>query len=237
MIPKIIHYCWFGKNKKPKLAQKCINSWKKYCPDYEIIEWNEDNFNIQAYPYAKYCYERKQYAFLSDFVRLIVIYECGGIYLDTDVEVSKPLDSLLEYEGFFGFENCNAVNTGLGFGAVEKHPIIREMCQEYLKLQVDSNGDFPIQGCPILNTKTLVSYGLILDGSRQNIHGAEILPIDYLNPYDDQTGRLKKTKNTISIHWYSKSWMNKSNVLRSKITKPFHRFFGVDCFDWLKKEV
>ena len=85
MIPKRIHYCWFGKKEKPRLAKKCIESWKKYCPDYEIIEWNEDNFDINAYPYAKYCYEHQKYAFLSDFVRLMVVYQFGGVYLDTDV--------------------------------------------------------------------------------------------------------------------------------------------------------
>lgn len=237
MIPKKIHYCWFGKKEKPRLAKKCIASWKRYCPDYEIIEWNEDNFNIQAYPYAIYCYEHQKYAFLSDFVRLLVIYQHGGIYLDTDVELLKSLDELLAYEAFYGFENVNYIATGLGFGAVEKHPTVREMCQVYLELQMNSKGEFAIQACPLLNTKTLLSFGLVLDGSRQTICGAEILPMDFLNPYDDQTGRLKKTPNTISIHWYSKSWMKKSTILKSKITKPFHRIFGVNCFDWLKKEI
>ena len=234
MIPKRIHYCWFGKKEKPRLAKKCIESWKKHCPDYEIIEWNEDNFDIQAYPYAIYCYEHQKYAFLSDFVLLMVVYQFGGIYLDTDVELLKSLDELLVYEAFYGFENKNFINTGLGFGAVKENFIVREMLQEYLELQIDSDGNFPIQGCPSLNTKTLMSFGLILDGSRQNICGVQILPIDYLNPYDDQTGYLNQTDNTISIHWYSKSWMKTTSVLRSKITKPFHRIFGVNCFEWLK---
>lgn len=235
MIPKKIHYCWFGQSKKPKLAQKCIASWKKYCPDYEIVEWNESNFNIHEYPYAKYCYEHAKYAFLSDFVRLMVIYEFGGIYFDTDVELIKSPDELLEYEAFYGFENNTNIATGLGFGAIPKHKTVESMCQQYLNLQSNESGEFYIIKCPTLNTKALLPFGLELDGSRQNIYGAEILTSDYLNPYDDQTGCLRKTSNTISIHWYSKSWLSKSIILKSKLTKPFHRIFGVNCFQWLKR--
>lgn len=235
MIPKIIHYCWFGRGEKPKLAKKCIASWKKYCPDFKIIEWNEDNFEIEKYPYAKYCYENKKWAFLSDFVRLIVVYEYGGVYFDTDVEVIKPLENLLEYDAFYGFENETNVATGLGFGAVPKHKTVEAMIQKYHELKRDNNGKYPLVVCPALNTEALKSMGLELNGKFQKINGAAILPVDYLNPYDDPTGRLNKTKNTVSIHWYSKSWMNKKTILRSKITKPFHRIFGNDCFKWLKK--
>lgn len=234
MIPKRIHYCWFGKKEKPRLAKKCIESWKKYCPDYEIIEWNEDNFDINAHPYAKYCYEHQKYAFLSDFVRLLVVYQYGGIYFDTDVELLKTPKELLQYEAFLGFENDKNIATGLGFGAVPKHSSIESMCQMYQDLEKNENNDFQLCKCPELNTKALLPFGLKLNGRRQNICGAEILPVDYLNPYDDQIGKLRITKNTISVHWYSKSWMSKSTVLRSKITKPFHRIFGVDCFEWLK---
>ena len=102
MIPKKIHYCWFGRGQKPKLAEKCIKSWQKFCPDFEIIEWNEDNFNLYEHPYTKFCYENKKWAYLSDFVRLKVVCEQGGIYFDTDVEVIKPVDKLLNEEAFYG---------------------------------------------------------------------------------------------------------------------------------------
>ena len=122
MIPKKIHYCWFGGAEKPKLAQKCIASWKKLCPDYEFIEWNENSFDVDQYAYTKYCYGAKKWAFLSDFVRLIAVYENGGIYFDTDVELVKQPDDLLNYEAFFGFENDDFVATGLGFGA--ERPVV-----------------------------------------------------------------------------------------------------------------
>ena len=113
MIPKKIHYCWFGRGEKPKLAQMCIASWRKYCPDYEIVEWNEDNFDLDYNAYTRYCYDNKKWAFLSDFVRLVVVAEHGGLYFDTDVELLKSPDELLRYGAFYGFENDSNINTGL----------------------------------------------------------------------------------------------------------------------------
>ncbi len=230
MIPEKIHYCWFGRGEKPRLAEKCIASWKKFCPDYEITEWNEDNFDVSAYPYAKYCLENMKWAFLSDFVRLVVVREHGGIYFDTDVEVLRSFDPLLENEAFFGFENDTCVNSGQGFGAEAGHPTVSAMLDKYLSLSPDENGEYPLTVCPKLNTDALIPFGLEKNGKRQIAGGALILPVEYLNPYDDPTGRLRKTKNTYSVHWYSKSWMSRGTVLRSKLTKPFHRIFGKDCF-------
>ena len=235
MIPKTIHYCWFGRNEKSKLAKKCIESWKRVCPDYEIIEWNEDNFDLDQYPYLRWCYDHQKWAFLSDFARLLILEQHGGIYFDTDVELLRRPDELLMYEAFYGFENEKHVATGLGFGTEAYHKVVCKISKVYKQLQPDEKGDYQLIGCPILNTKALVSLGLVLDGKRQNICGAEILPMDYLNPYDDPTGRLNKTANTISVHWYSKSWLDKKTILRSKLTRPFHRFFGTDCFQGLKK--
>ena len=235
MIPKIIHYCWFGRGEKPKLAQKCIASWKKYCPDYKIIEWNEDNFDLDYNGYTRYCYDHKKWAFLSDFVRLVVVAEYGGIYFDTDVELLKRPDELLLHEAFYGFENDANVNTGQGFGAEANHSTVLALKAAYEKLLPNSNGDYPIAVCPALNTAALLPFGLILDGSQQILSGTAILPTDWMNPYDDPTGKLRITANTLSVHWYSKSWMGKGTILRSKITKPFHRLFGNDCFDWLKR--
>lgn len=237
MIPKKIHYCWFGRGEKSKLAQKCIASWKKYCPDYEIIEWNEDNFDLDCNGYTRYCYDNEKWAFLSDFVRLIVVAEYGGIYFDTDVELLRCPDPLLQYEAFYGFENDSHVATGLGFGGEVGHPTILAMKAQYEAIQPNADGSYPGIVCPALNTAALVPFGLRLDGTRQNIAGAEILPADWFNPYDDPTGRLNKTENTLSVHWYSKSWMSKGTILRSKLTKPFHRIFGTDCFHNIKKWV
>lgn len=117
MIPKKIHYCWFGRNPLPELAVRCIESWKKYCPDYEIIEWNEDNYDINKISYVKEAYQARKWAFVTDYVRLDVVNQYGGIYLDTDVELLKSLDPLLKYKSFFGMEEGKFIATGLGFGA------------------------------------------------------------------------------------------------------------------------
>ncbi len=235
MIPKKIHYCWFGRGEKSKLTKKCISSWKQYCPDYEIIEWNEDNFNIDQHPYLRWCYDNQKWAFLSDFARLLIIKENGGIYFDTDVELIQKPDILLQYSAFFGFENNENIATGLGFGAEANHITVVAMIDLYMSIQRNADGSFPLIVCPALNTQALIPLGLCLNGERQSVKGAEILPVDFLNPYNDQTGVMTKTGNTISIHWYSKAWLDKKAVLRSQITKPFHRIFGVDCFRKFKK--
>lgn len=235
MIPKKIHYCWFGRGEKPKLAQKCIASWRKYCPDYEIVEWNEDNFNLDYNDYTWYCYDNKKWAFLSDFVRLVIVAEHGGLYFDTDVELLKSPDELLQYDAFYGFENDNYIATGLGFGAQVNHPTILAMKVKYEEIEPNDDGKYPMIVCPALNTAALLPFGLTLDGTRQNIAGAEIFPADWFNPYDDPTGRLNKTRNTISVHWYSKSWMSKKKIFRSMLMKPLHRIFGVDAFERFRK--
>ncbi|MBQ8238026.1 MAG: glycosyl transferase [Oscillospiraceae bacterium] len=235
MIPKKIHYCWFGCGEKPKLAKKCIASWKKYCPDYEIIEWNEDNFDLDYNSFTRYCYDNRKWAFLSDFARLLVVAEHGGVYFDTDVELLKRPDELLQYEAFYGFENDHNIATGLGFGAEAKHPTIMAMKGKYEAIVPNADGSYPMIVCPALNTEALMPFGLRLDGTRQNIAGAEILPADWLNPYDDPTGRLNKTNNSVSVHWYSKSWMSKGKIIRSILTKPLHRIFGVDAFKRLRR--
>lgn len=232
MIPKMIHYCWFGRNPKPKLAEKCIASWKKHCPDYEIIEWNEDNFDVNMNGYTRMCYEQKKYAFLSDYARLLVVAEHGGIYFDTDVEVIKSIDDLLSHSAYFGFEDESHINTGVGFGSEAQNELVLAMLQEYDSLLSGKNG---VIGCPILNTQALSKHGLVLNGKLQTIGDAVFYPIDWFNPYDDPTGCLNKTKNTRSIHWYSKSWMSKGTILRSKLTKPLHRIFGVDAFKRFRK--
>lgn len=227
MIPKTIHYCWFGHGEKPKLAQKCIASWKKYCPDYEIIEWNEDNFDVNMNGYTKMCYEQKKYAFLSDYARLLVVEKYGGIYFDTDVELVKSIDELVHYEAFFGFETNEYVASGLGFGSEQNGQVIRAMIDEYKPLL---NGTSGTRGCPRLNTAALIKLGLLQNGRMQIVGNAIILPCDYLNPYESSTGRLRKTNHTISIHWYSASWMSSWQRLRSFVARPFHRLFGVNCF-------
>lgn len=220
MIPKKIHYCWFGGKEKPKLAKKCIESWKKYCSDYEIIEWNESNFDVYQNAYTTVLYNNQKYAFLSDYARLKIIYENGGIYFDTDVEVIRSFDDLIDNDAFFGFETEEYINTGLGFGASKKSTVIKTLLDEY---GMFLDGKHGYKGCPILNTEALTKIGLMRNGQTQKNRDFVVYSVDWFNPYDDPTGKLNKTENTHSIHWYAKSWMTKSKKLRSFLTKPYHR--------------
>lgn len=226
MIPKKIHYCWFGRGKKPKLAKKCIASWKKYCPDYEIIEWNEDNFDINMNEYTKMCYEQKKYAFLSDYVRLLVVYQNGGLYFDTDVELVRNPDFLLNEKAFLGFEidstdlKMGIVNTGQGFGGVIGNNATKLLIDEYSLLLDGKNG---VKGCPILNTEAMIKIGMKQMIGVQKLNDVTIYSSEYFNPYDSTTGKLRKTHNTVSIHWYSGSWLSPVQRIRSKISKPIHR--------------
>lgn len=154
MIPKIIHYCWFGRGEKPDIFQKCYDSWRKFAPDYEIVEWNENNFDISHYPFAKQAYDCKKYAFTSDVARLAAVYQCGGIYLDTDVELIAPLDSFLNDSSFLFFSNVIHINTGLGFGAQAGNDLIGKLLQDY-KTKTFSIETMNTVSCPILNTAAI----------------------------------------------------------------------------------
>ena len=224
MIPKIIHYCWFGRGEKPELAKKCIASWKKFCPDFEIREWNEDNCDYLAMPFMAEAYAAKKYAFVSDVMRLIVLEQYGGVYFDTDVEVVRDISPLLNDEGFIGFENNRFVNSGQVMAAVPQQPIVQAMIDEYKKLhymQPDSSV-MPV-GCPRLNSDVLERFGLIRNGQEQIVAGIHVYPDDYFNPMDSTTGKLTKTENTYSIHWYSMSWLPKRTQMKVKLGRIVRR--------------
>ena len=227
MIPKIIHYCWFGGKPLPKLAVKCKKSWEKFFPDYEIREWNEGNYDVNAVPYTKYCYEHQLWAYLSDYVRLDVVEKEGGLYFDTDVEVVRRADDLLQScHAYFGWETPEYLNTGLGFAAEAHHPSVKAMLAMYDGLVVNGKYMFEkMQGCPQLNTKALVPFGLKQDGSPQDVCEARILPMDYMCPFQDATGKMNKTENTFSIHWFSKSPHGKWAAWKMNLTRPLHRLF------------
>ena len=231
-IPKIIHYCWFGENPKSKLIKKCIKSWKKYCPDYEIIEWNESNFDININDYVKEAYQEKKWAFVTDYARLWVIYNYGGIYLDTDVELIRSLDGLLNDKSFFGSEDNQHIATGLGFGAEKENFIVKKMMDDYKDIHfIQDDGTFDLLPCPQRNTISVKELfkNEVFDHVTQCVYGI-VYPKEYFSPLDFHTREMNKTKNTYSIHWFAKSWMDKKSIIRSKLTQPLHRIFGTDFF-------
>ena len=168
-IPKIIHYCWFGGNPLPELAIKCIESWKKYLPDYEIIKWDESNYDVTKCKYIEEAYKNKKWAFVTDYARLDIIYNYGGLYFDTDVEVIKSFDDLLNNQLFMGFESKDYVATGLCIGAIKNNEFIRKNMEEYHKLNFyKENGEFNLVPCPIITTNLLKSMNFLMNNTLQN---------------------------------------------------------------------
>lgn len=229
-IPKVIHYCWFGKGKMPALSEKCIKSWKKYCPDYKIVCWSEDNFDVTENRYAREAYEAGKWAFVSDYVRLKVLYEQGGIYLDTDVELIKPLDPLIEENGFIGFEESGNLSTGLGFACEKGNELVGAILKDYDDISfVLADGTYDQTPCPDRNTKTLIELGLDISVKDQIFMGMHILPEEYLCPINYYTGKKIITKNTYSIHHYCASWTSAT----SKRTIFVKRIIGVKLYEKL----
>lgn len=229
-IPRVIHYCWFGENPKDKAVLKCIRSWKRYCPGYEIVEWNEKNFNVNVIPYTAQAYEHGKWAFVSDYARLKVIYDYGGVYLDTDVELKKPLDTLLSCQGFLGLEKINSVyqvNTGLGFGAVRGHPLIKKMLESYHNLSfLRPDGSMDLQPCSERNTRLLRQEGFDGTNRRQIVGEMHILPTEYLCPMDYVTGEINKTKRTVSIHHYQATWLEREVITERGVKYLARRLLG-----------
>lgn len=228
MIPKKIHYCWFGGNPLPEKDKKCIESWKKMCPDYEIIRWDESNYDITKNQYMKEAYEKKKWGFVPDFARLDIIYENGGIYLDTDVELLKNFDNLLDNEAFMGFEDGKFVNPGLCIGAVPKHETIKMICDAIYTDRhfIKADGTLDLTPSPQMNTEKLVALGMKQDNSKQIVDGITILPKDYFCPRDYVTGKMNITDNTYGIHWFNASWQSPHRKRMLKI----RRIIGDDLY-------
>lgn len=208
MIPKIIHYCWFGRGEKSKTIKKCMKSWKKKCADYEIIEWNEDSFDINSHPFCKAAYEDQNWAFVSDYVRLYALRHYGGIYLDTDVEVTKSLDKFLNHAVFMGFEDGKNVANGLIFGSEKNHPLLKVLMDDYDRLvYLPDDINFRMTNTNTeRTTKILIGKGLKQNNQLQSFEGITIYPKEYFCPLDINTLLLHKTRETHSIHWYEGAW-------------------------------
>lgn len=250
MIPKIIHYCWFGHNPLPESAQKCIASWRKFLPDYEIWQWSEEplnenenqneknlydkilGFDVNSIPYTREAYEAKKYAFVSDYARFWILYNYGGLYFDTDVEVIKPMDDIIERGPFMGIELIEAdgmpqINPGLGLGE-ERNNVFYQKVLDYYDKQWFLNEDGSLNQTTVVTRVTglLAEEGMQSSDRLQQVGDIWIYPSDYFNPLDYLTGKLKVTDNTRSIHWYMNSWSD-SSTFRQFLSRMSHRLFGL----------
>ena len=223
MKSKYIHYCWFGGNPLPKLAKKCIESWKKYLPDYEIIEWNESNVDLNACPFIKEAYENKKWAFVADYARTVAIYKMGGIYFDTDMLVTKPIDFLLDKETFLGLEDSFMVNSAVWGASKPKSYFSKKMLDFYQKQEhFDLNNMFKMS-IPRIMTRILNTMGF--DHTSNEIqelnHGITIYPREYFYPLSFNFKDNVFTENTCMIHYFDASWFGKKEKLRVKLNRTF----------------
>ena len=241
MIPKTIHYCWFGHNPLPESAVKCIDSWRKFFPDYEIKEWNEDNFDVNMIPYTAEAYQAKKYAFVSDYARFWILYHYGGVYFDTDVEVIKPMDDIIAKGPFMGIEvNIRKnipfplVAPGLGIAVEKGHPFYKKLIDYYTDMHfLNEDGSFNQMTVVRHTWQLLIEEGLQKHNQMQCVSGIWIYPKDYFNPLDDLTGRIYITPNTRTIHWYTRTWKSQS-PFRIWLSRRIHRILGLSI-DRLKK--
>jgi hypothetical protein len=230
MIPKKIHYCWFGGNPLPDDAKRYIESWKKYCPDYEIKEWNEQNFDLDMYPYVREAYENKKFAFVTDVVRLYALYTEGGIYMDTDVEVLKPLDNFLNYDGVSGFESSTQIPTGL-MASRDSHPLVKEWLDEYEgKHFVKTDGSLDLTTNVTRITNSCLKYGFVPNGELQTIENYTFFPSEYFCPKSYKTGEITVTGNTYTIHHFAGSWVEPYYKKLYKDISSIYRKLGENFF-------
>lgn len=208
VIPKTIHYCWFGKAELPDKLRRCKESWKKFCPNYQIIEWNEENYDVERHVYTRQAYRHKKWGFIPDIARLEILYENGGIYLDTDVELIRALDSLLYQPGFVGVEKWGIINIGGGCGVIPKHPLIRKILEYRLAFPFErKDGSLNMESSGSYETKPLLEHGFKPDNTIQSVADMTIYTSDFFHPFDYMSKELCLTENTYGIHHFTGSWV------------------------------
>ena len=230
-IPKIIHYCWFGRKEKPEIVKKCINSWRENLKEYEIREWNEDSFSLDSNEFVREAYEHNKFAFVSDYVRVYALYNYGGIYLDTDVEVNQSFDKYLNDESFWGFEAGNYIATST-IGTVKESKVIKKFLDSYEgKKFINEDGTYNTITNVRIVSSMFEDLGVKLNGEYQKIEGiGSIYPMQIFSPYDYRYYQDLRNINTVCIHYYYKSWLPLSERIKQKIKKTIIKLIGVNQF-------
>lgn len=235
-IPKVIHYCWFGDNEKSELIQKCIKSWREFAPTFEIVEWNEINFDVNKYSYAKEAYQEKKYAFVSDVARFDILYTYGGVYLDTDVELIKPIETFLMHDVFMGFDQRNLVASGLIFGSIKEHYLIDEFLKYYRNHNfLLKNGNSNTTTVVTIVSDILKKDQFMLAGDYVEKNRICIYPYEYFDPFDYESKVMRSTENTYSIHYYSMTWKNKIDIHIYKLGSIIKKIIGQKKYDKLAR--
>lgn len=226
MIPKVIHYCWFGHNPMPELVKDCIQSWKNNCPDYELKLWTEDNFDVNQTRYCMEAYQSRKWAFVADYARLKVLYEYGGVYLDTDVEILKNIDCFLSDSCFMGFEH-GGVNSGLIAGSEKGHRFINLLLEKYERQHfIESDGTLNMKSCVEYTTELLAEYGLSSEDEKQVVCGVTVYPTTYFCPRNQYTEKINITANTYTMHHYLGTWADDTVKYGQELKKKYVKKLG-----------
>ena len=226
IIPKVLHYCWFGDRPIPLQHKKYMESWRKFCPDYEIIEWNEKTYDVTKNRYMREAYQSKKWGFVPDYARLDIIYRYGGVYLDTDVELTKPIDRFLCEPGFCGMHNAGMVQPGSAFGAVQGHEMIQIMRNIYeLSSFINEDGTLNLTTSTKYQTDALIKHGLKSSNTIQKIHDMVIYPSDVFNPINAEYLFEHITENTHGIHYFASSWLDNERLNEKSARKEQARDF------------
>ena len=239
MIPKVINYCWFGGKPIDNLGKKCIDSWKKYCPDYEIKRWDESNYNLESCDYVKEAYKAEKWAFVSDYARFDILYRQGGLYFDTDVELIKPIDDIIEKGPFMGCEqnlDDSKIAPGLGLAANPGLGLYKEIIDYYNTQHfINEDGSNNLETVVQKVTNILIKNGYKSSGNIELVKGVYIYPSEYFGPINPNTKQINITENTRSIHHYSASWCDDGSRMRGEIYKYLYKFLGEDVAESIKK--
>lgn len=222
MIPKIIHYCWMSGEPFPELVQDCIETWKKVLPDYKIIEWNKENFDVNISSFTKEAFREKKYAFVSDYVRLYALYNYGGIYLDSDIKVFKSFNNLLNNKAFSGFESNEVIGVWL-IASEKKNPIIKEMLDCYKdKHFITPDGKLDLTPNTLVLKSVFIKNGIIFNNKMQKKEYITIYPKDYFCPLDGYTGEINITKNSYAMHLFNGAWVPKEQKEYANLYKFYY---------------
>lgn len=228
-IPKIIHYCWFGGAEKPAIVKKCVESWSKYMPDYEIVEWNESNYDVHKIPFVDEAYQAKKWAFVSDYARFDVINQYGGIYFDTDVELIKPIpEEIMSKSAFTGMESAGKVNPGLIFASVPETVFLKDILNSYNHSHFKIGEKVNYKTVNMFTTEILEEHGYCYENHYQEIYGLAIYPSEYFCGYDQDVHEVDIREDTISVHHYAGTWTETS--LKCVCQKICKRLLGVEPY-------
>lgn len=224
LIPHVIHYCWFGGSQMTDSLKRCIDSWKRLCPDFDIVEWNEHNYDVNRHRFTREAFDNKCFAYLSDLARLDILYDNGGVYMDTDVTLLKNLDICTYQKGYIASEKWSNINSGGGCGFIKGHPMLKQIIEYRDRFPfVREDGSFNRTTNGVYETQVFLDCGYEPNNRTQVINDVTVYPSYVMHPYDYMSERLDMNESTISVHNFSGGWMNIDDLKNRQKTRKYYQ--------------